>query len=194
MQKPVLFLDFDGPLYPERHIPFSKHISAYPHKLHQWITYWEMDKTSVRQLNSLYDIYEFDTVVSSSWKHYVDREDVIKLFVENGLNLKVHEDWCTPDKFTSYRVNEICWWLDEHTENNVAPQHIILDDPWSGSYLEAWKHHELCEPVLVDPNVGISPEEYKIMKSIVQSWATDHLSRSYDRVPSHMRLYDSFGE
>mgnify|MGYP000724644714 CR=1 FL=1 len=29
MQKPVLFLDFDGPLFPERVIGMSKPISAY---------------------------------------------------------------------------------------------------------------------------------------------------------------------
>lgn len=188
---PVLFLDFDGPLFPENLIPHSKPISEYPGKieLHKFITYWEMSVTSVRQLNALYDIFPFDTIVSSSWKHFCDRDQIEELFRVNELKLHLHPTvWKTPEKMSSYRINEICWALDKLVEVDddadayVAPSHIILDDPWSGSYLESWKSHGLQEPIIVDPNVGISHEEWRCMRGIVQSWADDYKSRSYHRV------------
>lgn len=183
MNKPVLFLDFDGPLFTERGIPLSRPISEYPGKpLHPFVTYWEMDHTSVRQLNSLYDIYQFDTVVSSSWKNFCDKDQIVELFEANGLRLHLHEDaWCTPSRMSSYRVNDIAWWLDEYTVNGEAPAHIILDDPWSGTYLENWVTFGLQEPCIVDPNVGIDPEVYKIMRSTVRDWRDDYVTRTYVR-------------
>ncbi len=188
MNKPVLFLDFDGPLFPERQIRHSRSIEEYPgkQKLHSWITYWEMDLTSVRQLNSLYKIYQFDTVVSSSWKHYCDKDQIEELFEANGLNLPLHEDWCTPSRMSSYRINDICWWLDEYTEERdgeyFCPAHMILDDPWSGSYLEGYKGHGVTKPYMIDPDVGIDSAIYKIMKSDVNSWRDDHTTREFKRV------------
>lgn len=184
---PVLFLDFDGPMFPENLIPHSRPISEYPGKLklHDWITYWEMSVTSVRQLNALYEIYPFDTVVSSSWKHYVERVQVEELFEANGLHIHLHDQWRTPDRFSSYRVNEISWWLDAYTREvageYICPAHIILDDPWSGSYLDQFETHGVTRPYLVDPNVGIDVDIYKFMKSDVNSWAFDSSSRVFKR-------------
>ena len=192
MQKPVLFLDFDGPLFPERVIGMGKSISAYPYKLHPFINYWEMDATSVRQLNALYEIYQFDTVISSSWRHFIDDEQTRDLFTANKLNLHIHADWRTPSRMSSYRVNEIAWWLDEYERKGVAPSHIILDDPWSGTYLDSWKDHGLCEPILVNPEYGISTHEFKVMKSIVTSWAEDHKSRVYTREIPDREYKNSF--
>lgn len=185
---PVLFLDFDGPLFPENLIPVSRPITEYPgtKKLHGFITYWEMSATSVKQLNALYEIFPFETVVSSSWKHYVEKCQVEELFEANGLVLPIHEEWRTPDKFSSYRINEICWWLDNHTkkvgDDRICPAHIILDDPWSGSYLDEYKSHGVAQPYMIDPNVGIDPEVFKFMKSDVISWRDDPLSRKFKRV------------
>jgi hypothetical protein len=200
MNNPVLFLDFDGPLFPERVIRHGPSMTVYPgiKVFHPFITYWEMDETSVRQLNSLYDIYPFDTVVSSSWRHYCDRDHVEELFQVNGLKLHLHDTWYTPSKMSSYRVNEISWWLDDHTEHRednsyVAPAHIILDDPWSGNSLEGggWKDSALQEPFMVDPDVGIDSDCYKNMRKVVKSWRDDYVSRSYVRnFPK--RVYDSF--
>ena len=185
MNRPVLFLDFDGPLFPENFIPVSKNIRDYPGELHPFITYWEMSQISVRQLNALYDTFKFDTVISSSWNRFITQEQCIQLFEVNGLNLHLHEDWCTPSRMSSYRVNEISWWLDKKTDPNTyeAPAHIILDDPWSGSSLEGdnWKAFALQQPVIIDPNVGIDPGAYKFMQGIVRSWADDYASRTYIR-------------
>jgi hypothetical protein len=191
MNRPVLFLDFDGPLFPERAIRHGPSMALYPGDLtfHPFIDYWEMDETSVRQMNSLYDIYQFDTVVSSSWRNYCDREQIEELFKVNGLSLHLHEEWATPRKMSSYRVNEISWWLDEFTERRdgdifVSPSHIILDDPWSGNSLEgsAWKDFALQEPFMVDPDVGIDTTCYRNMLAVVRSWRDDYISREYVRM------------
>ena len=177
---PVLFLDFDGPLFPERGIGLSPPISEYPSKLklHPFISYWEMDRTSVRQLNSLYDIYPFDTVVSSSWKNFVEVDQVVELFQVNGLNLHLHENWCTTSKMTSQRHQEISMWLDDYTVNDVCPDHIILDDPMSGSSLDGGVHKlmRFSEPVFINPDVGIDTEAFIIMNNRVTLWASEESS------------------
>jgi len=192
MNKPVLFLDFDGPLFPDNIIHVGKPIEEYPGKLglHPFITYWEMSNTSVRQLNALYEIYQFDTVVSSTWKDYVCKEQVEELFKANGLKLQLHDRWSTavqPMRRSAYRVNEISWWLDEHTitVNDImaCPAHIILDDPWSGNTLEddGWRIFGLQEPHIIDPTMGISHEDFQYMRAIVTAWANDYETREFIR-------------
>lgn len=182
---PVLFLDFDGPLFPERQIEHSPTMAHYPGdlKFHPFVTYWEMDRISVRQLNQLYNLYHFDTVVSSSWKSFCDRERIEELFAVNELKLHLHEDWCTTNhgRLSANRAHEISWWLEDHLVEGRRLAHIILDDPWSGSSLmdSAWQYLNLQEPFIIDPNVGIDPECHKNMRKVVQSWATDYKSRTY---------------
>lgn len=186
MQKPVLFLDFDGPLFPERVIPHSRPMSEYPGtNPHAWMTYWEMDITSVRQLNSLHEIYQFDTVISSSWINLLDRNQIQELFDANNLSLVMHEDWCIEHngRLSASRLHMVAWWLEEHMNGDRTPSHIILDDPWSGSSFldDTWRMFGLQEPFIIDPNVGIDPECYKHMMGVVRSWRDDYVSRDYIR-------------
>lgn len=181
---PVLFLDFDGPLFPENHIMVSPGITEYPgtQPLHPWVTYWHMSNTSVRMLNLLYSEYQFDTVVSSSWQQYHDRPQIEELFRVNGLELHLHEDWATVENpLRSYRGrgSEIRAWLRNHTVDGIAPAHIILDDPWSGGELENWRLlPPLQEPFIIDPNVGIDPEAFKSMRKVVREWSNNYESRT----------------
>jgi hypothetical protein len=169
---------------------------CYPGKLnlHAFVTYWKMSSTSVDMLNSLYALYPFDTVVSSTWQQYHDRDQIEDLFQANGLNLHLHDDWCTRDSssnpFRSYRgrASEIADWLRNHCEVVEEdegelleyPSHIILDDPWSGAELEEWRSiSPLQKPYIIDPNVGIDPEVFKFMLSDVRSWSMDYSTRSF---------------
>jgi hypothetical protein len=170
-------------------------MNFYPGKLkfNSLISYWEMDETSVRQLNSLYVLHPFDTVVSSSWKHFVSREHVEELFIVNNLALHLHEDWCTPSKFTSERCHEISMWLDDHREGDFCPSHIILDDPQSGGSLENNIHEVLgfSKPLLINPDVGIDSETYQTMLDIVKGWAYDYKTRKFMR--KKMKTYNDLG-
>lgn len=189
--KPVLFLDFDGPLFPERAIDISADISKYPgtKTFHPFITYWEMDQIAVKQLNTLYGMYQFDTVVSSSWRDFCDCDEIVELFQVNGLDLHLHNDWSTEGTYVNgglgrrmgNRAREISDWLSQHEIDNIRPAHIILDDPWSGRTLDEadLKELGLHNLVMVDPNMGISKLEYRAMYDVVKSWVTDHTSRYY---------------
>ena len=205
---PVLFLDFDGPLFPERHIPHSRSIREYPGKLglHPFINYWEMDRTSVRQLNALYSMYDFDTVISSSWQNYVDLPQIQELFRVNGLDLHIHPDWGTELEWnegnplgrrSSNRARNIGEWLDAHAINSNVPSHIILDDPQSGSSLdEVDLAHIGVDPAsvhMVNPDVGIDSDLFKNMKSIVNSWFHDYNTRIYKQIPFADRRRVQFG-
>lgn len=182
---PILFLDFDGPLFPERQIKHSPHIDLYPgsSKLHPFISYWEMDRISVRQINSLYNIYNFDTVISSSWKDFCTKEEILELFKINGLEVHLHKDWRTSKngRMSASRIHEIKWWLDDHKVEDKYLAHIILDDPWSGSSLldKMWKSLGLQEPFIINPDVGIDTDCHENMAKVVRNWATDYKSRTY---------------
>ncbi len=180
----ILFLDFDGPLFPERHIPHSLPMSAYPGiNPHPWMTYWEMDKTSVRQLNALRTIFPFETVISSSWINLLDKDQVLELFAANMLNLNLHDDWCIQHngRFSATREQMIGWWLKDQLIGGKKPSHIILDDPWSGQSLcdDSWQVLGLLEPFIVDPDVGIDSACYNNMKRVALEWSEDPSTRTY---------------
>lgn len=172
----VLFLDFDGPLFPDRVIRFSPPASEYPGKnLHKWVTYWQMDVTSVRQLNYLFDLYNFDTVISSSWGDLCSLEQIQELFDVNGLRLRIHQDWDIPHggRFSANRAHRIKWWLDEHSVNGVYPNHLILDDPMSGSCLcdiYVMDKLGLSEAFIVDPDIGIDSHCFSAMEKKLEEY------------------------
>lgn len=180
---PVLFLDFDGPLFPERLIPHSRPISEYPGSLglHPYVSYWEMDKVSVSMLNTLYATYQFDTVVSSTWKEFHDREQIVELFEANNLNLHLHKDWKISNngRMSASRVHEIRWWLDEHKVGDRYISHIILDDPYSGASLlgDNWEKLGLQKPFIIDQDVGIDSKTFVEMREVVGEWLYNPDSR-----------------
>lgn len=50
----------------------------------------------------------------------------VQLLRENGIDpALLHEDWITPRKMSSYRIHEICWWLDAHPETT---HYVAIDD------------------------------------------------------------------
>lgn len=185
---PVLFLDFDGPLFPDRLINMSLG-TPYPGNvpLHPFVSYWEMDITSVRMLNFLYSVYQFDTVVSSSWIMLHGREQIEELFRVNGLNLVLHSDWQTnPDQNRSTtRVMEIYSWLERNRNEDTWHDHIILDDPASGSSLDMYERYQanlgLRNIKLINPDVGIDSVTYREMLTLVTNWRDDENTRTYQR-------------
>ena len=55
--KEVLFLDFDGPLFPDRYIRFDpEQVKPYPGRVDMpdIVTYWKMDPLAVQMLNFLH--------------------------------------------------------------------------------------------------------------------------------------------
>lgn len=181
MQKETLFLDFDGPLFPDRYVRYDPdQRRPYPGevKMPDIVDYWKMDPLAVYMLNFLYDLHPFQTVVSSSWKKFINKEQCKDLFVTNGLKLNLADDWCTvtlnrKSRFDSYykgcyRAVEIKEYVTRYNIN----EYLILDDPMSGSSLDD-KENGLNEAriTLVDPDVGIGSYDYKKMLNVVKVWA-----------------------
>ena len=183
----ILFLDFDGPLFSDRCNVFEENRSSTPNppelQLHDWITYWKMDPVAVAMINRLQTIGNFLTVVSSSWREFIDKDGAERLFLANGLNLPLHDDWRTykgtpKDQgmyysgYYSYcdRLDEIVAWIKIHEPKN----YLILDDPSSGGSLMEKNLNgsgieEHCV-VLVDPREGISHGDWMRMLNIVKGW------------------------
>lgn len=172
----LLFLDFDGPLFPYRYIKYhAKQREKYPGKLGlpDIVDYWVMDPLSVEMLNFLYDLYPFKTVVSSSWRHFLTEPQCRELFEINGLNLQLATPWLTPTvsiKSDSYtRSLEI----KEYIENARPSDFIILDDYDSGGAVDLHfdKADREGKVVLLDADYGIDSYNYKKLLHNVKLWA-----------------------
>ena len=167
----VLFLDFDGPLFPERANVFHTNKFPVPKEITEVdikgiISYWKMDPIAVTMLNSLMELHQFDTVVSSSWRIVVDKPSILALFKANNLNLELHKDWETRS-ITGGRGVEIKDWLGRHPE--YKNRYVILDDPWSGGDVEdgLFKQEQI---VLVDPHNGIDFFSFKQLIEAMANW------------------------
>lgn len=176
----ILFLDFDGPLFPIRATRFnSKNIASNPDVIAfaqnhvntiyiNQMDYIFMDPVAVEMLNRLNDIHTLQVVISSSWGDIVKgRDSVEHLFELNGLNLDLHPDWITPKKMSSNRIHEVKWWLDDHNETNWA----VLDDPLSAGLLAYPEQVSMfgMDPrrcVMVDPSIGMEIEHHQHLMNI----------------------------
>ncbi len=190
----VLFLDFDGPVWPDRVIKFhpDNHMdnAQLQYIIEQMelngdtfgakcMTYWRMDPVAVEMLNRLMEIQPFYTVVSSTWREFCSKETIQLLFNENGLNLELHKHWMTPLASTfreSYvnkdmlRLMEIKRWLANH-DDTVGP-YAVLDDPSSGGVLMDDNHvrgvgMDPQAVVLVDPCIGMEMFHYDQLRKLL---------------------------
>jgi hypothetical protein len=168
MTTPIIFLDFDGPLFSTRAMLFPEnklHAKMPEHLkdvLHPFISYWRMDPIAVTMLNQAIEITNAEVVISSTWRELHTKEEILALFDVNGLKVVLHDHWCTPrntesgSHLTKYhphrsRFEEIQDWLNEHPE---IVKWVSIDDDTSIKQFPQ-KHR-----VLVDDNNGIMYNDY----------------------------------
>ncbi len=194
----VLFLDFDGPLFPSRTIQWhpDNRARTYPGTVLKGLSnphsprYWKMDEISVDMLNELYKVYAFDTVVSSSWRRVCSLEFIEELFQVNGLNLTLHEDWDTPTRTfrNCRRSEEINEWMEAHPDVEDC---MVIDDRSSGESLfglqqarsnaRIYGDRKFVEPyprigkiMMVDEEFGISRYDFLNMQDYIKEfWMED---------------------
>lgn len=181
-RKPVLFLDFDGPLFSERGNWFPENNGSQmpPGRLPSSMRYWKMDPIAVAWLNKLSTEFDFEVVVSSAWREIYDFDTIMELFYVNGLKVKVANPfWCTKSygtkNYSNFRHEEIAAYIRDH---NIG-RFIILDDPSSGSPLmevEAyWPHFNIPQAsvFLINPDEGVDFYTMQNIKLLLLKWKKD---------------------
>lgn len=110
-----VFVDIDGPMIPMRayFLPQQTPVVSI------------FDPCAVSMLLRLVHASQAKLVVSSSWGTQ-GYDACMEVFAKNGIHPNLfHEDWVTPRKMSSSRVQEIRMWLDRHPETT---HYVALDD------------------------------------------------------------------
>lgn len=137
----VIFLDFDGPMIPLR---------AYwlPNQTKPLVSVF--DPVAVSLVNKLIEDSGAKIVISSTWR-FQGNEKITAVLSKNGIDpTHLHKDWETPRKFTSQRIHEIKWWLDDHPE---VTHYVAIDD-------ETLNIEFVPNAVLADAYEGLSFRNY----------------------------------
>lgn len=170
----IVFLDFDGPLFPEKILLVSENNEDNSMlkelNLHPMVTYWKMEPVIIAMLNQLYDIRPYFVVVSSSWGNLHTKEQIETLLATNGLHVPLHEDWkiqLDQDK----KAQGIANWI----ENNKIADYMIIDDEESGEeFTNVNKIEKLKlskeKIILLSPEDGVNMASFFKMKAIVANW------------------------
>jgi hypothetical protein len=205
---PILFFDVDGPMVPGRALFMPKNIvPRYG---------WQFDPCAVGMLNFLdWAVPNLRVVISS---HRVgmtspfdgtstdSKESWERIFFENGLFLKIHDDWCTVHGQARYaqrtsKLTEIRQWLARHKEH-LTDNFVVIEDEaeyyreitdeeretfhiCAESYLEGitWKDLDRISTFLGVENLGDKLKEYqqkmaKIRTPIVKRRITRTLEKA----------------
>lgn len=152
MYKNVVFIDFDGPLYPKRVFLMEENKGIVPPQkckdlnLYPLINYWKMDSMAVAMLNNMGEYYDSIFVISSSWSEIHQRSELQNLLAENGFTGVIHDDWSLDLNNDLSRAERIKLWLDNHPE--FSKYYLIIDDKVSAPEMV---HSELMLDYGLDP-------------------------------------------
>ena len=122
MQKPIIFLDFDGvveTIYWEQ-----DENGVWSYNVHKYGRDQLNNKQAIGWLNELYSKVPYDIVVSSSWRIGMTIEELQNLITNSGFNPDIKVVGVTPVLHLQ-RGQEIQTWLDTVS---FAGKFIIIDD------------------------------------------------------------------
>lgn len=86
------------------------------------------DPIAVKEIQKIAESTTARIVITDNWFWTRDFAITKHWFKENGLSLDFHDDYSTPKKMSSSRINEIQWWIENHPEDNII---LILDEHYS---------------------------------------------------------------
>lgn len=117
LAKKIVFLDIDGVICTPDDYAENRADDGLP----------RFNPERVKLLNLLCALPETEVVISSTWRHFMGKEELERRLREAGFDGTIHCDWCTPDlkRGREPRGAEIERWLQDHPEVDRA---IILDD------------------------------------------------------------------
>lgn len=136
----VIFLDFDGPIFPEKIHMYPQNNGEWAKEkcaelnLHPYVKYWYADPFAIAILNKLKEMFDCQLVISSSWadERLHDKSQIESVLKANGLNYTLHDDWRTP-RNQKERKDQIEEWLGNHPE--IKENYFIFDDTKSAPEL-----------------------------------------------------------
>lgn len=170
----VVFLDFDGPLFPEKILLLAENNDDNSMlkelNLHPMVTYWKMEPCIIAMLNQLYNLRPYFIVVSSSWGTLHTKEQIATLLASNGLIVPLHQDWKLVLEEKS-KTSSIANWLSRHT----IADYMIIDDEESGEDFTSERHLEKSnihksKIILLSSEDGVYMSDYFKMKAIIANW------------------------
>lgn len=152
----VLFLDFDGVLNNKQHMLATKEVKTPDANDLNDAELFAMKRDIAQQniwvlgfiLDQLPDLH---IVISSAWRTYYELESFKELFRIFQLD-PTRIIGKTPKRMSSYRCNEIHWWLEDWEEiNHKRVDWLALDDHAIFDLGE-----EKAREVLTDPWTGVT--------------------------------------
>ena len=176
----VIFLDFDGPIFPEKIHLFPQNQGKMTKdtclklNLHPYVSYWYADPFAIAILNELKKVKPYQLVISSSWAEdrLHDKSQIESLFKINGLNYDFHLDWRTPRNPELVRHEQIEQWLNNHPE---VKNYFIFDDTKSAPDLFFDKTYKTTKILkknvyLAHEKDGYNYEQFEEMKFYMDLW------------------------
>ena len=136
MNNVVIFLDIDGVIFPNRQW-YTKENRAVLNEctntkdivnqiaLKKRLRF---DPVALVMIETLAKLSNAKIVISSNWCKHTTKQEFKQIFKANKFDIELHKDTFTPKRMSSYRVNEIDWWLKDHPE---VTNFVIFDDDWN---------------------------------------------------------------
>lgn len=138
--KTIVFLDFDDVLAVHPEHTSSAVVAALKFgRAGEAAELWEnvFHERARANLRTLYDEFEPQFVISSSWATYLSRDQVAEVLTKGGLGFvadAMHIDWRSAVDVGAFRVTDISRWIQQH-EHELPFAYTILDDTSSGKSL-----------------------------------------------------------
>ncbi len=125
----IIFVDIDGPLLPRKTHMFheNRKLGINPKTGVGW--YPKFDEFAVRTFNLWAKYSNAKIVFSTNWAFSHTEEQLKEIMRLNGLGFDYHDVIFTPKRMSSFRSNEIIWWLEENAK--AGDTFIAVDDDTS---------------------------------------------------------------
>lgn len=124
------------------------------------------DAETVEHLKQVHLEFTPQYVLSTSWRWFFDRDNLVKTLELGGLEIvakHLHQDWSTPQiSKQAHRAVEIKGWLNSHPE--YANTWAIVDDELSGTGFDSWPRTLRQYVVLCQEGVGFQKDELRMLR------------------------------
>lgn len=119
----IIFVDIDGPLLPSKlHLMTQNRKTGVDNPP-------IFDNFAVTAFNLWAKYGNAKIVFSTNWCYGFPTNQLKDIMRANGLNFKYHDVIFTPKKMTSNRSNEILWWLQDNSTEDM--KFIAVDDDYT---------------------------------------------------------------